>query len=207
MENLYEIQEVQWQNGTVSTNNIPADLVRLNQWVCWKTEDREGKVTKVPVNIHTGGYASVSEPATWASFGEAWDYFEANRDNGIEGIGFVFSQADPFVGVDLDDCLDPETGEMAESATGVIRELNSYTELSPSGRGVHIFVKGELPLGRRRRGKIEMYGSGRFFTVTGNHLEGTPETIEDRQPELEDLHTRLFRLTVVPETTAQDRCG
>ena len=155
----------------------------------------------------TGRFASVSESGTWTSFGEARDYFEANRDNGIEGLGFVFTQADPFVGVDLDDCFDPETGAMEESAKGVMRELNSYTELSPSGRGVHILVKGKLPAGGRRTGKIEMYDSGRFFTVTGNHLEGTPGTIEDRQAELEDLHKRLFRLTVVPETTARAEAG
>ncbi len=203
MDFAEEIQERQQENGAASINNIPADLVQHNQWVCWKFNDRAGKITKVPVNIRTGRFGSVSESGTWSSFGEARDYFEANRANGIEGLGFVFSQADPFVGVDLDDCFDPDTGAMEESAERIMRELNSYTELSPSRRGVHILVKGNLPAGERRKGKIEMYDSGRFFTVTGNHRDGTPGTIEDRQAELEDLHKRLFRLTVVPETMAR----
>ena len=71
-------------------------------------------------------------------------------------------------------------------------ELASYTETSPSGTGVHVLVHGELPPGRRRKGSIEMYADGRYFAMTGDHLDGTPTTIEMRSAELVALHRRIF---------------
>jgi putative DNA primase/helicase len=97
----------------------------------------------------------------------------------------------PFVGVDLDDCLD-EFGEVADWAQEIVRELNSYTEITPSGRGLHIWAKGTLPPGGRKRGPVEMYDQGRFFTVTSDHWDGTPTTIEDRQTALAALHAKVF---------------
>ena len=100
--------------------------------------------------------------------------------------------AAPYVGIDLDKCRDPETGKIEPWAEAIIRELDSYTELSPSGRGFHIWVRGTLPQGPRRAGRVEMYDNGRYFTVTGNHFEGTPKTIEER--DLSSLHSRLATL-------------
>jgi putative DNA primase/helicase len=70
--------------------------------------------------------------------------------------------------------------------------LDSYTEISPSGCGVHILVRGELPPGRRRKGRIEMYDCGRFFTITEHRLQDVPATINGRQEELTQLHRRVF---------------
>ena len=89
-------------------------------------------------------------------------------------------------------CLDPETGEIESWAWEIIEELDSYTEISPSGTGVHILVRGELPEGRNRKGRFEAYDRGRYFTVTGKHLAGTPQSIESRQEELRGVVRRVF---------------
>jgi hypothetical protein len=94
--------------------------------------------------------------------------------------------------VDLDKCLDPETREIEGWAQEVIEELDSYTEISPSGTGVHVLVRGTLPPGGNRKGRFEAYDRGRYFTVTGRHLAGTPNTIEARQVQLEDVVKRVF---------------
>lgn len=161
----------------------------LNQWVCWRSEERDGKPTKVPYSPRFGSRARSDDPETWGTFAEAR---EARRDGNHDGIGFVFTADDPFCGVDLDGCVDPETGEIESWAGEILDELASYAELSPSGTGLHIIVRATLPEGRRRNGKMEMYDRGRFFTVTGDHLPGAPRVIEDRQEQIDALHARLF---------------
>jgi putative DNA primase/helicase len=161
------------------------------QWLNWRFEEKGGKVTKVPISPHTGELAAVDRLETWGTYEEA---VRAAGEHGYDGVGFVFTEDDPYAGVDLDNCRDPETGEVEEWAKELIEQLNSYTELSPSGGGVHILVKAQLPQGGRRKGQIEMYDSGRFFTVTGRHLPGTPKKIVERQAEVEVLHRELFGL-------------
>ena len=155
---------------------IPAELKERDQWVVWRLEDREGKPTKVPYRgYHTVAKASSVDPGTWTSFERA---VAAAEEEGIGGIGYVFATDDPFVGIDLDS-LDAE-------AAAIILALDSYTEHSISGRGAHVIVRGHLnghP--RNRKGPLEVYDAGRYFIVTGDHLTGTPLTIEQRQSELE----------------------
>jgi len=93
----------------------------------------------------------------------------------------VFADDDPIVGVDLDDCRDPETGDVDDAALDIIGRLDSYTEVSPSGTGYHVLITGELPDGRNRRGSVELYDTARFFTVTGDHVERTPTRVARRQ--------------------------
>ncbi len=161
----------------------------LEQWVCWCREERDGKSTKVPYSPRSGSRARSDDRETWGTFAKAR---EARRDGDYDGIGFVFTVDDPFCGVDLDGCIDPETGEIELWAMQVLGELDSYAEISPSGIGLHVIVRATLPEGRRRNGKVEMYDRGRFFTVTGDHLPGTPHSIEDRQEQIDALHARLF---------------
>ena len=106
------------------------------------------------------------------------------------------------MGVDLDGCINPETGEVTPAARALVDELDSYTEISPSGRGLHIFVEATLPPGRRVAHDlgIEMYGQGRFFTITGRRLNDTPAIIADRNEVLRALHTRLFGIVTPKET-------
>lgn len=104
------------------------------------------------------------------------------------GLGFVFTADDAFVGVDLDGCRDPETGTLDEPAQSIVDRLDSYTEVSPSGTGVHVLVLGALPEGRNRRGDVELYDEARFFTVTGERLADTPSSISHRANELAAVH-------------------
>jgi len=120
----------------------------------------------------------------------------------------MFHPNDPFAGTDLDDCRDPETGEIQPWALDIVEDLDSYTEVSPSETGLKVFVRGELPPGRRRKRQIEMYDRGRFFTTTGYHLACTPTTVNERQTELTRLHRRVFGSSVGQVADSKrDSCG
>lgn len=172
--------------------NIPDELKRCSHWIVWRYETRQGgKSTKVPYNPKTGTYASTVDPATWATFDEALAALETGR---LGGVGFVFTSADPFVGVDLDDCVD-DNGSIQPWAQDLVARLDSYTELTPSGHGLHIIIKVQgksgLPSGRKA-GNIEFYTTDRFFTVTGDRLKSAPAEIHERQKELELFIQEVF---------------
>jgi putative DNA primase/helicase len=170
-------------------HKFPSALTELPQWVCWRVEERQGKPTKVPVSARTGRPALANAPSTWGAFEEVLSYA---RSNG-HGVGFVFSEHDPFAGVDLDDCIDPETRAVAPWAWAIVARLNSYSEVSPSGLGVKVFVRAALPEGRRGWGSGHgMYDRCRFFTMTGARFPGLPETVEERQAEIAALHAEQF---------------
>jgi putative DNA primase/helicase len=165
---------------------IPRELYHYKQWVCWTRVGRER--IKLPISPATGRSASSTDPATWGSYQQA----KATALRlGLDGIGFVFTAADPYTGVDLDHCR-TDGGALQPRAAEVVKRLNSYTEWSPSGVGLHILVKASLQerSGRRSQG-IEIYSSGRYFTITGNQLDGTPNTIADRRAEILDLVAAL----------------
>lgn len=164
------------------------ELKQRSQWVCWRLEERDGKTTKIPYDPSTGRRASSTDPATWGTYDQA---VAGCKRYGCTGIGFVFSEADPYVGVDLDHCRNAETGELEAWAQELIADLNSYAELSPSRTGVHIFVRGQQVGERNRAGQIEVYARGRYFTWTGHHLGGTPNVINENQPALDRLFARL----------------
>ena len=156
--------------------NTPACLRERRQWVAWRYIERDGKQTKAPVNPHTGGLADSTDSASWGTFEQASE--ACRQDANLAGIGFVFTADDPYCGVDLDDCLNAETHEPKGWAAEVIGQLDSYTEISPSGTGVKAFLQANKP-GRRCRkayhdGEVEIYDRDRFFTVTGQRLEQTP---------------------------------
>jgi hypothetical protein len=170
---------------------IPTELTSRPQWVVWRWEERDGKPDKPPYNPKTGKLASSTNPTTWTTFEQAMGVCDSGD---WDGVGYVFTVDDPFAGVDLDNCIDPTSGEIAPWAQAIIKFLSSYSEVSPSKMGVKIFLQGRLPDdGRRRHGKaLEMYDRGRYFTVTGDHVQGTPTTIEDRTAELTALHAWIF---------------
>lgn len=169
--------------------NVPAALADCPQWVCWRTEERGGKPTKVPYCAFDGARASSTDPDTWSSLPAA---LGTSLDRGFDGVGFVFATGGGLVGIDLDGCRDPETEEIAPWAADIVSALDSYTEISPSGRGLHIFVRGTLPEGPRRKGPVEMYDRGRYFTVTGDHLDRTPGSINERTEELAYVHASVL---------------
>ena len=173
----------------VKPENIPNELKEKDQWVCWKGEKREGKVTKVPYDANSLKMAKSNDPETWTGFETA---LNAYKENGFDGIGFVLSKDDPFCGWDFDHCRDLKTGKTDSEIKGYIKSLNSYAEVSPSGTGFRVLVKAKLPLNGRKKGQIEVYENGRYLTITGHTLNGMPKYIEDRQGETISLHEKIF---------------
>ena len=171
-------------------DRIPHCLKTRPQWIVWRSERRHGrdKRTKVPYSPVTFRHAKSNSPATWGSFDAAIAEY---RRGSFDGVGYVFTAADGFTGVDLDHCCE-SNGVLAPWALHIVQALNSYTEWSPSGRGAHVIVRGRLPEGGRRKGKVEMYDQLRYFTMTGEWMPFTPLAIEQRQAALEALHARVF---------------
>lgn len=191
-----------------------------NQWVLWRLELKPGveKPTKVPYSPWIGGgKASVTNPQTWGGFDQAclapMTCLEAVPmgtpidQTGYSGIGFVFTPADPFTGIDFDDCHGDE--EAFRHQIEIYRAFQSYSERSPSGTGLHIITKGTLPTGRRRS-TVEIYDRERYFTMTGNVLQ--PEyPIVERQDLLTLLWEKMggdkaqtYDITDQPETLSDD---
>ena len=172
----------------IAATRIPEALKAIKQWVCWRYETRDGKATKVPYcAANPRRRADSTDPATWADFEAA---LSAYATSDVDGVGFVFTEQDPIVGIDLDKCV--SEGLIEPWAQQVIQRFGSYCEFTPSGTGVHILVKGKLPVGRRRRGQIEMYESGRYFTVTGNVIDDAHHEIAEANGTLEAWHSELF---------------
>lgn len=150
------------QSGRHLFDNIPEELRHRHQWLVWKREKRGDAITKVPYIAGGVGKANTTDMMTWRTFDEAVAALQTGR---YDGLGFVFSSGDPYAGVDLDNCRNPETGELEEWAAGIVEDLDGYAEVSPSGKGVHIIIRGKAP--NKRRGRVEAYSSERYFTMTG----------------------------------------
>lgn len=173
--------------------NIPQTLKNLPNWICWKAvpqprPDDPEHIGKIPINPRTGGKAQSNNPDTWTDFDTALKASEQ-----YSGIGFMFGNS-PFFGVDVDKA-EPDIREFLDGGNGIVSEfihaLRSYAELSPSGKGIHIICRGELPQGARSRGNVEMYDSGRFFTVTGNNI-GEYTAVEDCTEAIKPLHEKYL---------------
>lgn len=171
-------------------NEIPAELKALPQWILWKSETRSGKYTKVPYQVN-GEMAQANNRRTWSTFATAVKFY---LEGEYDGIGFVFSRQDNYIGIDIDKCV--VDGKTNAFATEIIDTLDSYTEFSPSGKGIHIIVKGNLPQGVIGTGRkntkhgLEIYAHGRYFTFTGNK-ENSNE-IYDRTDELAEVFEQYF---------------
>lgn len=182
----------------VQTDAIPDALKERKQWVTWRYHTRKGddKPTKVPFNARTGDFASSKNADDWSDYHtalRAYQHSSTRFGQAYDGIGFVFSDDDNFVGVDLDDCL--TNGTIAPWAKTIIEQLPSYAEISPSGTGVKIFVEGSIPnsvkLDDYYSGGIEMYNSGRYFTVTGQRFGAAPSAVQFVNGALTRLHDEV----------------
>jgi hypothetical protein len=179
-------------------DEISEELRALPNWVVWRLEkrtNRKGEVrpTKEPYNARSGRHAKSNDPKTWSSFEQATAAF---NEGGYGGVGFCLSAS--YVGVDLDGCR--ENGIDEPWAAEIISELDSYSEVSPSTRGVRVIVKGELPDGRRQKEfgdrphhGVGLYEAGgpRYLTMTGCRIRGNG-VIAERTDELRRIHARLF---------------
>ena len=167
---------VREQQIGVRTEHIPHALLPYRQWVCWRYVDRGPgrKPDKRPLNPHSLHNAGVHWPNTWSTLEQACMAYWAHRDD-IAGIGFVLTPDDPFVGVDLDHCI--QQGEISEDAQQIVAALDSYTEISPSGAGIRILAACPEFASNMRQPDLEVYSHSRFLTVTGRLLDGTPATV------------------------------
>lgn len=172
-----------FQNGTgcPEFESIPQELRDVPQWVVHRR-----KQPRDPTNVSVA--ASVSDPRTWGTYEQA---LTASASSRCDGIGFVFTDGDPYVGIDLDDCFDPATGNLKESAREIVDRIDSYTERSVSGTGLHVIARGSPPPRGRHPHGLGIFATARYFTVTGNVFEGR-DTIYDRDRELSDLYADRF---------------
>ena len=136
--------------------NIPKELRDLPQWVGFLND-------KTPMDCkEKGKYASSTNSETWCDFETA---INASTQFGYAGVGFVIQP--PYIGIDLDDCVD--SNQLNSFAKTITAELDSYTEYSVSKTGIHIICRGEINRSLKRK-EIEIYPTGRYFTVTGDSL-------------------------------------
>lgn len=164
----------------VDFDAIPEELKALRQWVLWRGVLRDGKMTKVPYQLN-GMKAKANDSLTWAAFDEVRAAYEAGQS---DGVGFVFAHGGGLVGVDLDHCFN-EAGQLDKRAAAVVEALDSYTEYSVSGTGLHVLIRAELAKGQRQ-GPLEVYPHGRYFTVTG-HVYGEAKGVRPAQSEVERI--------------------
>lgn len=186
---------------------VPTELKELKQWCMFKLVQRNGRNTKVPVNAETGELAKSNDESTWSDFQTA---VNGVREFGADGIGFFFKP--PYIGIDLDDVRedierfvegDTQDNRVAE----FIGVMESYAEISPSGTGLHIIAKGEIPEGGNRKGGVEMYGNGRFFTVTGYAIGGYQKINEDRSGRVKFLHEKYIGAQEIRSSNLDDQYG
>lgn len=162
--------------------NIPDALAILPQWVCWGAK---GKPRKMPFDPRTGTPAKAGQPETWADFQTAAQAVEADR---FEGVGFEFDAAGCVVGIDFDHCL--HDGKCDPWVEAWVTKLDSYTEISPSGEGLHVFCSAHLPGQAIKRKEAEMYDRGRYFTMTGR-LYGPEKPLRTAQDTVNALYAEL----------------
>lgn len=166
---------------------ILAEILPYRQWVIWRYCLVNNQWKKPPFNPASGRAAKTTDRSTWGTFSQALYQLETGR---YHGIGFVFSDEDPFTGTDLDKAV-ADDGSIAAWAQAYIDVLDSYTEYSPSRKGLHILTKATLSGSGRKAGKIEMYATTHYFTITADHLPGTPATINRRQAVQQQLYENL----------------
>lgn len=191
--------------------NIPQEMRQYKNWVCFKKvkkTDKQGneRVSKVPYNPLTGHHAKSNDPKTWVGYEDAVNYAER-----FDGIGFEFTNS-PFVGIDIDHCIAPD-GNVSDTTKDIAKNLNSYTEYSPSGTGLHIIVKSSfIPLAENKKGGVrknglEIYHQGQFLTMTGNRLEGSPIDIMDRTNQLKGVYEKYIFTEHQPSQQADKKAN
>lgn len=189
----------------LNPNSIPVAMRELPHWLYWKREpDKNGKPTKVPYMVSKRRKGSSTKPGTWASFATALaGLTSSNGSFPYDGLGFAL-QGSGIVFIDFDHVRNAETGEIAPWASEIITALDSYTEISPSGDGLHVYALGKLPekaAGIEREfsdgTRVEMYDTGRYTTITGAPLANSPDDLCVR--DVQSLYARLKNGEVGPD--------
>ena len=171
---------------------IPPELRPL-PFVLWRAEPREDKPAKVPYCVaYPTRRASSTDPSTWGTFDDAVEAYEALADQRLDpvrgpvaGFGVVLTERAGITCIDLDRVIGVE-GQLDTRAETIVERCDSWTEISPSGTGLHIFVRGAT-VPALRGAQIEVYSDARYIALTGHQWPGTPHTLRRRQPYLDHL--------------------
>ncbi|HGZ7599604.1 TPA: phage/plasmid primase, P4 family [Staphylococcus aureus] len=182
----------------VNSLEIPDELIELPQWVLWRAEwnEKQQQYSKIPYS-YAGYKASSTNSDTWTIFDAINSIYEQN--DRYDGIGFVISEHDNYIVLDIDNAID-ESSQITSNLALDMTKM-TYCEKSPSGTGLHCFFKGELPKERKKKRSdldIELYDNARFMTMTGESI-GQRE-ISDDQSLLNNLVERYFKQEELPET-------
>lgn len=177
----------------VLAEHIPAPLRALG-WVLWRAEPRGAdKPAKVPYHVaDPRRRASSTDPTTWGRYGDAVEAYAALVDRPadprlgpVAGIGVILTAAGGITCIDLDRVIDAE-GQLDVRAATIVERCDSWTERSPSGTGLHVFVLGTVPQALKGD-QIEVYSAGRYIAVTGHRWPGTPAELRPQQTYLDHL--------------------
>lgn len=181
---------------------IPPELIKIPRWVLWRYEVRSSGWTKVPLQPDRSPASSTDE-TTWAPFDFVESAFSSGRSL-FDGIGIVLNR-DGLIGFDFDHCV--SDGRIVDlKIENYVRQLDSYTEVSPSGTGLRVFLFAKLPPDGRKSGNIECYETGRYLTVTGCHYPNSPGTINYHQgAAVEAVHASVFAERIANRETAKRR--
>ena len=188
-------KNIQWL--LPEAEQIPEEIRNQDRWVCWRLDrnpDPSKKDIKKPIRARDLGLASTTRAETWAPFKLAYataEYQHVNNGGFLRGVGWVVAPG--YVGIDLDNCRSPDSGEIESWAQEVIDRMDTYTEVSPSQTGVRLICRGHLPGPGRKRGNVEMYdeSSPRYLTITGRSL-GSRSIATDRQDAINFVHAQFF---------------
>ncbi len=156
---------------------VMSEMRGIPSWVCFCAVVKDDKTKKPPIQAagqNQGRLADPTNPQHLCSFERAMRYYKMNKGEPMQGgvvagIGFVLTKQTGIVGIDLDHCV--ENGIVNPWAAEIIEAVGGFAELSPSGSGVHIYIKGQLPFDGRRSGGMEIYSNNRYLTVTGHWLQ------------------------------------
>lgn len=190
-------------NSNEGYKNIPQELRELRQWVCFRFEERDGKKTKIPYCVD-GKKAKSNDPSTWHTFEEVVKAVRKTK-NRFDGIGFMLAESDPYVFIDLDHVVND--GVVEEWANEIVERVDSYTEFSQSGTGIHIIARAQKPGPRCRTSKypkFEMYGERRLIIFIGK-LYGTIGEIREAQRAIEEIYFEVFGEGQQNESTKETR--
>lgn len=177
------------------SHNIPDELKVYDSWVVWRYIQRNGGRNGKQPFISSTCYpsrrrpipAKTTDPKTWSSFDDAVQY---GKLSGNGGIGFVFSPNIPYIGLDIDDCI--VNREIIAPVKKLLDDLNTYSEISPSGTGIRCILKSNYSGNQNISGynnirKIEISTDRRYVTITGFVIEGYPLEINENDKVMDEI--------------------
>jgi hypothetical protein len=192
------------------TPQINRELKDYANWVLWgdSINPKTGEITpKMPFNANSNSLAKArpNNPKTWANYAKCVEVFKSStKYKSIKGIGFVFSDKDPYFGIDLDDCYD-ENNKLSPLAIEIKEKFNTYTERSPSRKGIHLIgkvsdkeiiidlIKSRTKTHNKcKNNGIELYFTNHYFTYTGDCI-GISEINTISKKDITDFHDKYFK--------------